>query len=56
MAQKSHVILPFELGRLVMYAKPAVVNLGFKMDRDFKLDSQIIATVEFLSFKTIDKN
>jgi len=31
------------LGPLTTYFKPTVTNLGFKLDSDFKLDSQIRA-------------
>uniref|UniRef100_A0A669DR24 Reverse transcriptase domain-containing protein n=1 Tax=Oreochromis niloticus TaxID=8128 RepID=A0A669DR24_ORENI len=35
-----------DLGPLAEYFKSVVTNLGFKMDSDFKLDSQIRATVK----------
>ncbi|XP_032375874.1 uncharacterized protein LOC116692015 [Etheostoma spectabile] len=45
----SYEIPPTELGPLASYLKPTVLNLGFRLDSDFKLDSQINATVK-LSF------
>ncbi len=36
---------PVDLGPLAVYAKSSVTNLGFKMDSDFKLESQVSAIV-----------
>ncbi len=43
---------PVDLGPLAVFLKSTVLNLGFKMDSDFKLDRQISSVVKFLSTQT----
>ena len=45
-----------DLRPLDVYVKPGITDLGFKLDSDFKLGSQVRACgeVQFLSFKVTD--
>ena len=42
---------PVDLGPLAEFTKPTVLNLGFKMDSDFKLDRQISSVVKSSFFQ-----